>query len=301
MTDDPQSPKSLLFVIGSLDRGGAEIHLSRVLPQLDRTRFNPIVLTTAWKGDLAHQMEQRGTEVIGPWVKSAAGSKWNLKKIFLLTVKMAQLFWHLAIKRPSLVHFFLPSSYWIGGPISLCSRRTIKVMSRRSMNTYQEQSWAPVGRIERWLHGHMDAVLGNSRRVVRQLIVEERSPREKTLLLYSGVNVPTFGLGQREAARQELELEPDVVVMTSIANLRPIKGHEDLVRACARIESQTPWVLLVVGYDMNGLTSHLKALTARFGVPDIILGFDMNGTMSRCSMAGTIMLLSTRQLVRSNP
>ena len=300
MNSQPYRPKRIVFVIGSLDRGGAEMHLCRVLPRLDRARFNPIVLTTHQKGELACLLEQEGIDVIGPWVKSGARKTLTLQRSFLLGCRAAQLFWHLVIKRPDLVHFFLPASYWIGGPISLLSRRSIKVMSRRSMNFYQQESWAPVDRIEPWLHGKMHAILGNSRSVTRQLIVEEGSPRDRTLLLYNGVTIPSFDPGQREAIRQELGLEPDVIVMTCIANLRPVKGHEDLIRACAKIESRVPWTLLVIGSDRASLETPLKALAGQLGVSDRIRFLGPSRSMDRLLCASDLGVVASHSEGFSN-
>ena len=56
-------------------------------------------------------------------------------------------------------------------------RRAVKIMSRRSLSDYQ-RNWPTVAKLERRLHTQMDAVIGNSNAVVRQLI-EEGIPEAK--------------------------------------------------------------------------------------------------------------------------
>lgn len=73
--------------------------------------------------------------------------------------------------RPQIAHFYLPGPYLIGAHVAIAARTPIKVMSRRSLSDYQ-QNWPRAVRLERWLHSKMDAVIGNSRAVVRELLAE---------------------------------------------------------------------------------------------------------------------------------
>ena len=54
----------LLYVIGSLDVGGAERHLSQLLPRLKARGFHPCVFTLTEKGQLAPGLEAQGIPVL---------------------------------------------------------------------------------------------------------------------------------------------------------------------------------------------------------------------------------------------
>jgi len=82
---------------------------------------------------------------------------------------------------------YLPGPYLIGADVAMAVRTPIKIMSRRSVSDYQ-RNWPLVARLERRLHTRMDAVIGNSRAVVRQLI-EEGIPEAKVRLIYNGIAV----------------------------------------------------------------------------------------------------------------
>ena len=72
-------------------------------------------------------------------------------------------------------------------------------MSRRSLSDYQ-RNWPSVARLEQRLHRRMDAVIGNSRAVVRQLI-GEGIPEAKVRLIYNGIETShPFQIATRRVA-----------------------------------------------------------------------------------------------------
>jgi hypothetical protein len=86
-----------------------------------------------------------------------------------------------------IAHFYLPGPYLIGAHVAIAARTPIKVMSRRSLLGYQ-RNWPAVARLERRLHGKMDAVIGNSRAVVRELLYEG-VPETRYENSYSTLNI----------------------------------------------------------------------------------------------------------------
>ena len=100
-------------------------------------------------------------------------------------------------------------------------------MSWRSLSDYQ-QKWPIVARLERMLHRRMDALVGNSRAVVAQLI-SEGVPESKVRLIYNGIEA-SEPLPPRPEARQELGLDENALVGVVVANFIHYKGHQDLIR-----------------------------------------------------------------------
>jgi glycosyltransferase involved in cell wall biosynthesis len=161
------------------------------------------------------------------------------------------------------------------------TRVPTRVMSRRSLNCYQENhkvlAW-----IERRLHRKMTAVLGNSRQVVRELLEVEDCPPDRVGLIYNGIDVPAF-----DAARTGEGDRP--LVLITVANLIPYKGHGDLLEALAGIAGDLPsgWKLLCVGRDDGiggrltgqarslGLESNIEFLGERHDVAALLAGADI--------------------------
>lgn len=244
----------ITVVIGSLNRGGCETHLLRVLPRLDRTRFSPRVFVLAERGELAADMEAAGVPVIAPWLPSDGWPRGLAFRTVRLASVAAQLALHLLFTRPRIVHAFLPGAYLVAMPLAMLAGIRRRVMSRRSLNVYQTKR--PVlAKLERWLHRHMSAVVGNSRAVVNDLMAEGVDPA-RVHLIHNGVTPPTVQTG-RDDVRAALGIDRDSVVLTMVANLIPYKGHADLLAALAGLPPEPTWHCLVVGAD-TGLSGALK-------------------------------------------
>lgn len=239
----------LLVVVRSLGLGGTERHLLAVLPRLPAEGIMPTIACVHGGGALTAAFAGAGIEVLeaprrlGP---------------------LSALFWLRGLYRarqPDCIHFFLPEAYLLGGLAAL-GRRCIRVMSRRSLNLYQARH-PLAARLERFLHGGMHALLGNSRAVLKDL-ADEGAPRERLHLIANGL---TIRAADRTTARARLGLATDALVMAMIANLIPYKGHADLLTALGRIAAELPpdWLLLCAGRD-DGIGGALQAQAAALGI-----------------------------------
>lgn len=264
-------PARLLIVIGTLDSGGTERHLLNILPLLDQTLVQPEIFVLGWRGELAGEFEARGVPVVSPWISGSRTLRWVPLKSARLTLVALQLFLSYLIRGPDIVHFFLPSGYVLGGGVALCAGVERRVMSRRSLNNYQSRI-PIISRIERWLHQRMSALIGNSGRVVQQLIEEGANP-DRVGLIYNGVVCqPPESAQDRRTTRQRLSLKDDATVFVIVANLIPYKGHQILLEAFNEIKPQLTegWRLLVVGRD-DGIGGHLKTLVEQFQIRENVM------------------------------
>jgi glycosyltransferase involved in cell wall biosynthesis len=260
------SPLSVLIVIDSLDRGGAETHLWRTLPRLDRRRVAVRVFTLLRRGVLADALEAEGIPVLGPPSPRGGGLGLAAGAVRLVAL--------LRRERPDIVHFFLPRSYLVGAPLAVAAGVRHRVMSRRSLHTYMAGKPAVLAAVERRLHHHMDALLGNSRAILEDL-AEEGAPADRLVLLYNGIEVaaPPADRGLAETGAQTgaktraaLGLDAGAVVLCAVANLIAYKGHADLVEACARLPAEPPWHLLLAGADPDGLAASLRQRAEALGI-----------------------------------
>lgn len=243
----------ILYVIGSLNRGGAEKHLLHILPRLNKKRFKPKIFLLANEGELAQKFRDAGIELIIPWVKG--GKKTIFLRVLRLITIFIQVSLYILLKRPKVIHFFLPASYLLAGPISILCGVPFRIMSRRSLNYYQQEFPAFVKKMECCLHKRMHFILGNSQRVLDQLINEEGVEPQHTKLIYNGVRLKK---PSGHNIRTELNISEDRIVFVIVANLIPYKGHMDLLEAFSQITPNANWDLLIVGNDSSGIQSSLK-------------------------------------------
>ena len=257
---------TLLVVTGDLDLGGTERHLVQVLPRLPRERYRVLVYTLSHKGALAPELEAGGIPVVEPPLAGVLSGRLGRvgRRSLLLAVSVARLCVLMVRERPAVVHLFLPEAYLVGGLSALLTRCRVRVMSRRSLNVYQRKRRL-AARLERWLHRHMQVVLGNSAAVVDELRAEGVAAH-RLGLIYNGVDTAGYS-GDRGAARAALGIAGDALVLVTVANLIEYKGHADLLDALGRIGGDLPpgWVLLCVGRD-DGLGAALDARAAALGL-----------------------------------
>lgn len=240
------------IIIGSLDRGGTEVHLLRVLPRLAQQGLLVEIFTLSHPGTLAAAMAQNGVPVRTPWWQTR--NRWCRLPRFLLT--LIQLLGYLwAQPRHSIVHFFLPMSYLVGTPLALLVGPRLRVMSRRSLNLYQQRS--PLARhLEPWLHQRMHAILANSSAIVRELKAEG-APRVG--LIVNGIPLPKGTGTTGEPLRAQLGIAEPTLLLCTLANLIPYKGHMDIIQALAIEPPQgQDWCMVFAGRD-DGHASALRA------------------------------------------
>lgn len=266
----------ILFVIGTLDAGGAEGHLRLVLPLLKEKGFSPAVFALNHQGTYANELRSRGVPVHGAEQRVDRAKPQNsAKELVRISLAGARFIRFLRERDPAIVHFFLPEPYVVGGLCSLLAGRRSLLMSRRSLGCYQSRQ-ALLARAERFLHRRMAGFLANSQAVVRDLIEVDGISAERIRLIYNGVSLEDHrgnrgGDRERQDARLCLGLAEQAFVMVKLANLIPYKGHMDLLRALRDAHSRLPagWQLLCAGAD-QGIGQDLMAAAACFHIADNI-------------------------------
>lgn len=263
----------LLIVSLSLAVGGTERHIAAIAPWLQSRGFDVTVALLLGRGELADGLEAKGVRVVAP-------------QAFGLLLGAPRLLVEMLLRRPAIVHCFLPLAYLTGASLALLLGIPVRVMSRRSQNDYQAKH-PRLARLERWLHGRMSAVLANSGRVFRELL-SEGVPAARLHLVHNGIDLARFERPiDRAAVRARLGVPGDALVLAIVANLIPYKGHSDLLAALARCRLPAPWRLLVIGRDDGigdrlrreaedlGLARSILWLGQRSDVPDLLGASDL--------------------------
>jgi glycosyltransferase involved in cell wall biosynthesis len=298
---NPPSRSEILYIIGSLDVGGTENQLLRLLPYVVERGFDASVFCVARRGAQASLLESQGIRVIESPLHPRSERPRLFIRLVRLMVVAPYLLYFLLRNRPRIVHMFLPASYLIGAPLTLLARIPIVVMSRRSLNYYQ-RARPLVRRLESFWHKRMTAVIGNSQRVVAQLIDDEAAPRERTVCIHNGVDVRAFERTRsKNEVRQELGIEQGALVLISLANLIPYKGHADLLRGLSRVSDELPskWILLCVGRD-DGIGESLRELAGTLRMDSHVRWMGSRSDVADLLGAADISVLASHQEGFSN-
>jgi glycosyltransferase involved in cell wall biosynthesis len=290
-TQRQASPRALV-VVNKLTTGGAERHLSQILPELRARGLEIELFVLERGGDLEAALAASGVPISGPLRRFG--------RAMHLLVAALVLYREIRTKRPDVLHFFLPESYLVGGIVAAAAGHRICLMSRRSLSHYHRiHPW--LAWVERRLHRRMSALLGNSQAVVHEL-VDETGDRDKIGLIHNGVALsPPIDERSRALQRARLDLPTDAFVMVIVANLIHYKGHFDLLDALGLVATNLPqpWRLVVVGRD-EGIGTQLKLKAERLNLNPNILWLGARGDVEAILPAADLGLLVSHQEGFSN-
>ncbi len=293
--------KTIIIVVNSLDVGGTERHLISVLPKLVSNGWPVRVITTFKKGVLAPEFEKRGIPVC--CVLDGKYLTWIQKLPQLFSHLIRMILGVFALKsyvkkriqdhENTILHFYLPEAYIVGMlAAGLAQFKGFKIMSRRSLNCYQQKS-VFIGWLEKKLHSRTSVITGNCQALVSQLQIEENVPLEHLRLIYNGIDTAAFiPTESRNAVRSTLGIQQDALVIVKVANLIPYKGHVDLLVALSKIKDKLPecWYLICLGRD-DGIGSSLRQQAENLGLSEHILWLGTRSDISNVLFSADIGVL----------
>lgn len=294
--------RGIRIIIGTLQLGGAEKHLSLILPGLVDKGWAIRVLLTSCIAPLEEGLVKQGVQVCKPpqWFESPFFTRGIGLKIKLL-LNFMRLSWDFIKDRDSMTHFYLPRTYGLGMLAALLTfLRAPKIMSRRSLNNYQRK-YKGFHQLEKYFHQKCDLILGNSQAVIDQLHTEEGVSASKLKLIYNGIPLDEQSPIDRDQVRKALGLSKEAYVLCLVANLIPYKGHADLIQALADIKQKLPkeWALLCIGRD-DGILSSLQQKAKSFGISDHIQWLLAREDVSSLLAASDVGLLCSHEEGFSN-
>ncbi len=296
-----RSSPLVCIVIGSLEVGGTERHLLQILPALARAGLPSMVYTLTHAGPLADAMREGGVDVVPPPFSDRLrrlpppprrALAWPTSSIGLVDT--------LRRRRPDVVHHHLPAAYLVGVPCAALARVPRQVMSRRCLNVYHAK-YPKLARVERALHRHMRAILGNSRAIVEEL-AEEGAPRERLALVPNGVDLSRFApRADARAARERLGLPVHATIAVQVANLNVHKGHADLLAGLALARDRLPadFALVCVGRD-DGIGRDLARQASALGLGDAVHWLGPRGDVPDVLAAADLAISASHQEGSSN-
>ena len=223
-------PVRVLWLIKGLGPGGAERLLVDAAPFVDRGRYEvECAYLLPWKDHLAADLERAGVKVHCLEVRRPWNPSW-----------LGRFREFLADGGFDLVHAHLPSA---GVGARLASR---KMGARRPAVVYTEHNtwnrYRPVTRrANARTFGLNDAVIAVSGGVKASI----RLPADVSVdvtMIPNGVDADRVrrDAKTRDAARAELELVPDALVVGTVGGITAKKGHVNLVRAARKVVDDLP-------------------------------------------------------------
>jgi glycosyltransferase involved in cell wall biosynthesis len=147
-------------------------------------------------------------------------------------------------EKVSIVHTFFETSDLWAAPIAKLSGCPILVSSRRDMGILRGRkhhlAYPIVNRL-------FDRVLAVSDEVRSYSLNHDHLPPDRVETLYNGVDLEVLSARVANSdARLLLGLRADVPVISTVANIRPVKGIDVLVRAAAHVCREFPEAIFLI-------------------------------------------------------
>ena len=221
----------VVFLVRSLNYGGAERQLLLLAKGLDKNRFEPVVLCFYGGGPLQTELLQAGIRVISLNKRN----RWDV----------AGFLWRLAHKvielKPDVLHGYLPVPNFLAALLKLLYPSMRVVMGVRTSGkdldrydwTYRASFW-----LERLFAGLADLVILNSQ-AGKAAYVKKGFRPEKMTVISNGIDTGIYS-PNREAGRElreEWGVPATAVMIGIIGRLDPMKGHAIFLQAAARLDS----------------------------------------------------------------
>lgn len=275
----------ILFVIGTLDIGGAESQMVMLAKGLAARGWTVEVFALNCAGPLRDQLEQHGIGVFGSNRRSV---RFCARALQALTGALG-LIAHCRRTRPRVVHAFLPLTNFLGALIARMTLVPVVVTSRRALSNHQDRN-----RWSKWLDHVANKlstyVAANSQAVAADVARRDGYPRSAIAVIANGIDMTRFansGLN-RASMRAHLGIGNDEIALVNVANLIPYKGHRDLLAAFERIAADWPMAkLFLVGRDRGiladlmsraeqaGISNRVMFLGARDDIPELLSAMDV--------------------------
>ena len=255
-------PRRVLHLLSTLQRGGTEMALLRLLPRMDPAAWTFRVAWLHGPGDLAAEFEQ---------VCGAPPQPFGLRFKADLAVLPRLVGW-MRRERIDLIQTHMDlADYYGAAAARLLGVRLVSI--RQNADEFRtRRTWKrpPFLLLEHLSYAAADAVIAVSDGLVEFLARAEGLPRHKTVVIPNGVD-PTIAMRapHREAARRSLQLPAAIPLIGAVGRLAEQKGHRDLLRALPDIRAEFPAAQVVIAGE-GPERQHLEAEVLRLGVGDAV-------------------------------
>ena len=256
----------IAYVLPNIESGGAEGHLLSLVRRLDRSRFSPFLFTTAGGGSMYESFRSLlPVSVIGDPRQARAKPP---KNPFVHLQAIRELADAFRAHSPDIVHSYLPAANVMGTVAARWAGIPRVVVSKRSLSDYKK-GHPFLKRLESWGNRLSDVVMVNSDAVRREIERTERSWKGKIRRIYNGVGpIEAWDRERVESFRAREGLPPRSLVAVCVSNFFEYKGHEDLVKAVARLAGDFTELTCVLIAREAGSLETTRALARDLGIPE---------------------------------
>jgi len=247
----PGKKIKILYLITGLNVGGAEVMLWGLVKNLDKEKFEPVVVSIIPIGEIGKKIQKEGIKILSLNAKF----KYNLF-IFLKLISI------LKKEKPQILHLHLFHADFLGRITGKISRVPIIISTIHNVNFG--------GKLREKLLEYTDKFcdLGI---VVSQMVAEVMIEKgvisgRKLKVVYNGIELKNFDLDKdisREKIRKKLGIRKNQNALISVGRLFKAKGYPYLVDAINILKKKYPDIRLLIlgeGPERKKIEEQVKEL-----------------------------------------
>ena len=228
----------IAYIIDTIATPGAgtEKQLLLLLEKLDRSRFEPHLICLRESDWLKNNTLPVPVKIIGCGRMKSPRFFADIKK----------LSGYLRSERFQIAQTFFVDGNIYGTTAAHFAKIPVVISSRRNIGYWHDRLQLGILRfLRRWTTHY----LANSQAVVEKTITTEGVNRDKLTLIYNGLDLDRFMQDSTEVRaqlRRDWAIADSEILIGSVANLRPVKNNESLIKAAGALAKKDERLRLVV-------------------------------------------------------
>jgi glycosyltransferase involved in cell wall biosynthesis len=251
----------VVFLIRSLQPGGAERQLVALARNLNPDKFSTTIVTYYEGEGLANEL--RGLPSVRVVCAGKRG-RWDIVGFFWRLWKIVR------VLRPHVIHGYMYGANEVALLLAWSARAKIVWGVRLSGLDMQYYDWTTrlLFKTGAWLSPHVDAIIANSE-AGRTYHIGLGYPAPRFVVIPNGIDTEIYKRDQagRERVRSQWSVNRHIVLIGIVARIDPMKDHETFLRAATALvatNSDVQFVLVGPGSDRHVFA--LKTMTERLGI-----------------------------------
>jgi glycosyltransferase involved in cell wall biosynthesis len=252
-------PIKILHILGSADRGGSEANTYDLLTHMAKGFLNELCCLSE-RGPVGEDLERDGFRVYYLPLRGPGS-------IPVVTLKLYRL---LQSNRYDIIHLYGLKGNFLGRILGKLSRHEIILGALHSMYpSGTKKDWTLW--LDRLTLGLSTGYVSNSQAAI-DFLVAHGYDRRKFWLIHNGIDIKPFywrSEREKETIKRKYNVPLDKPIITCVANLRPAKGHEYLIRALHELKTNgLDFLTLLVGDGQ--LRGELEELVRELELMEIV-------------------------------